>query len=875
MDRSNHHLIILLLGLIVTAGGCSAEKNNAISKTYHSVTARFNPYFIANEHIKEVEATLEGKHENNYNKVLKIYPVIDSVTIEGLKPQLEDAIKKCSKAIDWHKNSNMVEPSYILLGRSLYYLGEFEKSVTAYKIVNKNMAKAKDHKSRDVRHEALIHLMRTYVDYNEDNNAIAVSDFLRKETLSKDNKKMLFLNRAYLAQRRDDMDSLVYNLVKAAPLMKKSEGRAKIYFIIGQVYQSLGFDAEAYNYYTKCIRNNPDYELFFYAALNRAQVFELSKTTDLKKIRRFYQKLLRDAKNKEFEDKIYYDMAEFEMKQGNLEQAIEHYKSSIAASVSNNRQKGYSYWRLGQINYERLKDFELAKLYYDSTVQVMPKDEESYPSIEERQKVLQEFVQQLNTIQLQDSLLTLASMDSVSLSAYLDEVIQREEEIAARRKAEEEAAVKRRGSSRSFGADFGQRNNAFTRGSDTGGSENANWYFYNNSARSIGQNEFQRRWGTRTLEDNWRRANKETVLVASQAPSAQGEAPGVENQVEEVDPAAIRATRKNELYSSIPFSEEARATANRMLEEAFYNLGNIYNFNLLEKLNALHTFDTLLTRFPASEYKPEVLYQMYLINKNIEGGNFEKYKTQILEGFPNSIYAKILINPNYQQESKVASEKLKKVYQEAYSYYEVGRYDTAAQIIDRAQIGIEKNDFSDNLRLLEILILGKTDDVYRYQSALTEFPKEYPESDMNAYAQELLQSSHNLLDEVKSAKAVKFIQDFDQNHSFVLVYNFETYGEDELPSRVEKFIDKYFPEQGLKFAQLILTGSQSLIVVNQFNTQSEALTFFNLFNGDNTPLKGLNTLDFSNFVITKDNFDIFYQTKDIENYLSFFEKHYN
>ncbi|MDN5212667.1 tetratricopeptide repeat protein [Fulvivirgaceae bacterium BMA12] len=878
MDRSNHHLFIILLGFGFFFAGCSAEKNNAISKAYHSTTARFNPYFIANEHIKEVEATLEEQHDNNYNKVLKIYPSIDSTTIEGLKPQLEDALKKCSKAIDWHKNSNMVEPSYILLGRSLYYLGEFEKSVMAYKIVNKNITsenknKNKSNKSQDVRHEALIHLIRTYTDYNEDNNAIAVADFLRKERLSKQNKKRLFLNKAYLYQKRDEMDSMVNNLVKAAPLMKKSEGKAKIYFIIGQIYQSLGFDAEAHSNYTKCIKYNPDYELFFYARLNRAQVFELSKTTDLKKIRKFYQKLLKDAKNEEFKDKIYYDMAEFEMKQDNLDQAIEHYKSSVASSVNNNRQKGYSYWRLGQINYERLKNFELAKLYYDSTVQVMPKDEESYEAIAERQQVLEDFVKQLNTIHLQDSLLTLANMDSMSLSAYLDEVIKKEEALLAEQKLEEEKRNKR--NARSFGSDFGEKNNAFTSGRVEDGDKTSSWYFYNNSARAQGQNEFRRRWGTRPLEDDWRRANKESVLAETQAPVGQADAEGAEQKQEEVDPAVARSERKKTLYSSIPFSEQAKAEANQMLEDAFYNLGNIYNFNLLEKSNALNTFDTLLVRYPTSKYKPEVLYQMYLINKNMEGGLYEQYKTRILEEFPNSIYAKILINPNYQEESKIASEKLKKVYKEAYAHFTNGDYETATQIINRGKEGFEENDFSDNVRLLEILILGKTDDVYRYQSALTEFPKNYPESEMKAYAAELLSSSQNLLNEVKSAKAVKFIQDFDQNHSFVLVYNFETYGENELPTRIENFINNHFPDKGLNFAQLILTGSKSLIVVNQFETRDDALTFFNLFNGENTPLKGLNTLDFSNFVITKDNFDIFYQTKDIDNYLSFFEQHYN
>ena len=873
MDRSNYRLLITLLGLIAVLAGCSAERNNAISKTYHNVTARFNPYFIAKEDLKEVEATLEEKHENNYNEILKIYPAIDSTTIEGLKPQLEDAIKKSSKAIDWHKNSNMVEPSYILLGRSLYYLGEFEKSITAYKIVNKNIIKAKGSKSHDVRHEALIHLMRTYIDYNEESNAIAVSDYLRKEDLNRKNKKKLYLNRAYLHQRRDDLDSLVSNLVKAAPLMKKSEGRAKTYFIIGQVYQSLGFDALAYDYYTRCIKSNPDYELFFYAGLNRARVFELSKTTDLKKVRKFYQKLLKDAKNQEFKDKIYFDMAEFEMKQENVDEAIDFYEASVAASVSNNRQKGYSYWRLGEIYYERRKNFELAKLYYDSTVQVMPKDEESYKSIEERQQVLEDFVKQLNTIQVQDSLLTLATMDSLSLDAYLDEVIINEEQEAARAKAEEEKKNKSI-RSRNFGSDFGERNNAFAQGGG-GGGDNANWYFYNNSARSIGQNEFRRRWGPRVLEDDWRRSNKETVIAAAQNPGASGNDPNAESQPEEVDPSIARQTRKNELYSTIPFSEEARATAHQMLEEAFYNLGNIYNFNLLEKLNALHTFDTLLTRYPATEYKPEVLYQMYLINKDLEGGNFEKHKTTILEEFPNSIYAKIIANPNYQEESKLASERLKKIYEEAYEYYESGQYETASRILKDARTGVEENDFSDNLSLLEILITGKTDGVYRYQSALSQFPKKYPESELNPHVKNLLESSYNLFKEIKTAEAAKFIRDFDQKHSFVLVYNFEAYGEGELPSRVESFINEHFSDKEYKFAQLILTGSKSLIVVNQFGTQAEALTFFNKFNSDDSPLQGLNTLDFSNFVITKDNFDIFYQTKDIDNYLSFFKEHYD
>ncbi len=856
--------------LIIMLTGCSAEKNNVISRTYHNTTARFNPYFIANEHLKAVEASLLAQHDDNYNKVLKVYPDFDTTTISPMKPQLEDAIKKSSKAIDWHKNSKMVEPSYILLGRSLYYLGEYEKSVTAFKIANKNILEEKD-KAPDVRHEALIHLIRTYVDYKEFNNAIAVADFLKKESLNKKNKKLLYLNKAYLFQKKDERDSLVNNLIKAAPLMKKSEGRAKMYFIIGQVYQSLGFDALAYSNYTNCIKSNPDYELFFYASLNRAQVSELSNSTDLKKTRKFYRKLLKDAKNEEFKDKIYYDMAEFEVKQDNIEEAIEHYKSSVEASVNNNRQKAYSFWKLGQINYDRFKNFGLAKLYYDSTVQFMPKDEDVYATILQRQEVLDEFVTQLTTIHDQDSLLRLANMDSVGLSSYLDEVIAKEEEEIARKQKEEEKRKAK--AARRFGEDFGKKNNAFTR--QNADQESGTWYFYNVSAKSIGQAEFNRRWGSRPLEDNWRRANKEKVLVSDQAPDIASTDSEEGSENEPVDQEAARQAKKTALYATLPFSDQAKTTAYKLIEDAYYKVGNIYNFNLVEKENALQTFDTLLVRFPTTEYEPEVLYQMYLIYKDKKDPKEEEFKNRILEKFPNSIYAKIIKNPNYQEESKIASEKLKKVYKEAYKFYELGDYQTATNLINQGKRDFGVNDFSDNIHLLEILIIGKTLDVSNFQYALTSFSDKFPESELNDYVKTLLDASRDLISEASAKNEVKFIEYFDQEHSFVLVYNFETEGESELPGRIEKFIEDNFKDKGLNIGQLILTGSKSLIVVNQFKSKQEALTFFNLFTGQKNPLKGLNTLNFSNFVITKDNFEIFYQSKDVENYKLFFEEHYN
>src|SRR5690606_34405516 len=257
-----------------------------------------------------------------YN-ILRVFPKVDTVTASGLQEPLEDCIKKASIAIQNHKNSKWVDDSYVLVGKARYYSADFVNAIETFKFVNIN-----SENDDDTRHEALVFLMRTFIDYNEQNNAIAVSDYLRKEKLNKENLKSLYLTRAYLYQQREDFNNMVKNLALAAPLLEKKDHPARYHFIIGQVFQQLGFESLAYENYDKTLKNNPAYELSFYARLNMAQVFELADEKDVEKNRKYFRNLLKDAKNKEFQDKIYYEMAEFEKEQGNQEIAIEYYKES-------------------------------------------------------------------------------------------------------------------------------------------------------------------------------------------------------------------------------------------------------------------------------------------------------------------------------------------------------------------------------------------------------------------------------------------------------------------------------------------------------------------------------------------------------------------
>src|SRR5258708_24470745 len=124
---------------------------------------------------------------------------------------------------------------------------------------------------------------------------------------------------------------MVYNLSKADTLLTRQDRKGRIYFIVGQVYQKLGFDAEAYSFYKKCLATNPDYEIDFYARLNMAQVAQLSNSKDVRLVRAQFAKMLKDTKNTDFRDKIYYELGEFERKQNNLNDALKDYRLSVHA----------------------------------------------------------------------------------------------------------------------------------------------------------------------------------------------------------------------------------------------------------------------------------------------------------------------------------------------------------------------------------------------------------------------------------------------------------------------------------------------------------------------------------------------------------------
>ena len=814
------------------------------------MTAHYNSYFIAKERIKEIENIIYDAYQWNYNKVLPIYTPFDSAQSAGLKIQIEDCIQKSSISIQRHPGSRWEDDSYILVGKARFYAMEYPDAIETFKYVNTKS------KNDDARHQALSELIRVFTDYKEFNNGQAVIDHLEKEDLSAASKRIYHLNAAYFYQQRKDENKMVSHLVQAEELLIRVADKARINFIIGQTYHALGFESEAFRYYRNVLKNNPKYELEFYTKLYMAQVTELAKDNDQKRIQKYFRGLLKDPKNNEYKDKIYFELAGFELKNENINEAITNYKLSIESSLNNQRQKGLSYLKLGEIYYDSLKNFALAKNYYDSTVTTLPKDEENFEEVKNRQEILVDFVKQIEVIQNNDSLLHLSYLPEDSVLQIAIASLEKEKEIKEKR--EKEKAIKRRQNTNSNNDNLIQTS-----------TENSVWYFSNNAALSKGRNEFSRRWGDRILEDDWRRKDKATTIANQRNEVVNDTGPVLDNKSDEI---SIEEQAKR-LIASIPSSEEQKAKLLDEIEEAYYQLGNIYNLRLEEDENASKSFETLLSRFPDSEYEPEVLYQLFLIYKT-SNPEASKTKGETLQAkYPESIYAKLVENPNYKEESFLASEKLKKLYKKLYSEYQQGNHMEVIYSVDSALSRASENEFNDNIKLLQILAIGKMEGDSKYQFEMGNFIRNYPESELVPYATSLLEASQDFQKNRYNSAKARFIEDFNQKHFFILVYRVKG----SLAPKISDLVDTFLSDQNftsLKTGNLILDQSQSMILVNDFPGKATAISFSKLFLDNKDVTDQFKGEKVDAFVITEDNFDIFYKTKDVSAYLNFFEKHY-
>jgi len=838
---------------------CSQESSSLVSRSFHNLTARYNAYFLAKEKMLEIERDIEKMHVDDYNVIIDVLPEIDSNRTKNLQDKFDYCVEKASLPIQKHKNSNWVDDSYILLAKVRMYRGKNYLAIQTFRYV---VQKSNDENTKQL---ALAYLIRCYLEEEDYTSANEAIEILSKEKLSGETEKVYHLNRAHYYHQQRKYDSIPKSLLAAIPHLKNKDRRARMHFILGQTYQKYGKSELALKHYTRATKKNPPYETEFFARLNRSREVSMDNEKQVKKSEKFYNYSLKEEKNEEYKGRIYYEMALFELKKENIDSSIALLNLSTMQNDKYSSQKGYSYERLGDIyfKYEPLKpqkeSYKLSKVYYDSTVNVVSKSIEGYDDIVERHEVLTDFVKQVNTIEKEDSLQRLSKLDSTELEKAIDKWVAEE----TKRKKEEillaREAAKRKKQKETLDLFNGQ----------------SNFIFYNATALVQSKEKFIDVWGNRKLEDNWRRSRRDLIDIDNNGTTDTAKAQQKTNAEEEIEIFIDRSL----FTKNIPSTPEEIVASKRKIIAAYYRLGKIYDFELKDLKRAHKTNATLLEEYPKNKYEAEVLYSNYLICSKNEFCDDKTYANQLFSEYSNSIFAKLVKNPNYVLDYEDENKLADKEYEKAYNLYLAGDYYQADIAVNRIYSLYGEADVSDKVSLLKALILAKRNELDAYEAALVSFQKDYRTSELIPYAKGLLEQLRKHEEDIKETPFVVIdtVYEFDlgEEHYFISMFNKSDVTYKQILEDFEKFNLQNYPNDKLTSNLFDYGNGLSMLRVGPFGFRQIADKYdTKLLNKNSFYKSKYQPKEKERFVITKSNMFILLKSKDLKGYKSFYDKRY-
>jgi len=896
----NRSLKYFLFILVLLVYGCSTKKNTSLTRFYHGLTTKYNILFNGTESYKEGLKTYEDSYTDDYSKILPIFIYGDEQLASSVKPGMDRTIEKSIKSIKLHSitskpeqgkgamsqkdkdfyNKNeynaYIDDSYLVMGKAFFYQADYGSAIRIFDYIIKQF------EDEETKYLAYNWLVRSNVELKDFREAQNIIDFLMSDMdyPEKLNYQLnLTLADFYLKQQR--FSEAEPYVGEAVLLVKKKKEKLRLTFIHAQLNEELENYKQASEIYGAVIKMNPPYEMAFNAKIKRASLFTGGKS--IGSIKSELLDMLKDDKNIEYQDQIYYALGELEMKDNKANQAIEYYLLSAKTSISNTNQKALTFLALANIYFDKTAYVD-AQAYFDSAVVSLDSDFPGYRELAVRNQYLSKLVTNLNVVSNQDSLQMVAKMSEQERNDFIKTLIQN-----LREKEAKELEQKR---ARELAEMQGLNTGSRPRNSAT---ESGKWYFYNPSAKSFGQPEFKRRWGTRKLEDNWRRKNKQVM--------------GIEQFTETdltddvVDKKSGLDDKSPEYYMvDLPLTDSAMQVSNKMIQAALYNIGEVYRNNLKDYPLALDSYKELTERFSEGEYKVPAYYSMYKVySTQGETTQAEVYKNMIIRNYPDSRYAKVLVDPDYFKEFEKEEQARKDYYETTLEFYKQNKFN---DVVTRCDVALKKysdESYLSKYKYLKALATGKIYGTSVLKKELEKIVAEFNDDPISIEAERILASIQenqfkNITDinfaentETQLSSEInkeEFIQETieeiekmytyspEDEHCLAIVISKQS-DINQLKFNIINFNLDYYIQESYDLENKEFNDFFSIITIRQFKNEEEGLGYYKKFETEKENIfRDIKNTEYQYFIITDNNLTKLANEKIVRNYLIFYNKNY-
>lgn len=748
-------LTVVAAVFVCVLAACSTKKNTAMSRQWQAFNTRYNVYFNGSEHYNETLKQMEEEYQDDYTRRLLMHPAEAKSDEKMPQPtgNFDRTIEKMQKAIQLHsikkkprkKSSSAKEKAFrareefnpflhnawLMMGRAQYYNGDFLGAAATFFYISRHFKWLPEVVTEAQLWQAISYCALDWT-YEAENLLVHVKE--KQLTTPKLRHLYDFAEADYNVRAGNNEAAVKY--LEAVARNAKGTQKNRIYFLLGQTLQKLDRRKEAYKAYKKAGSGmGISYRAKFNARIRQSEVFT---GTNIKGEVNSLKAMTRYERNKEYFDQIYYAIGNLYLSRKDTTQAIDAYRTAVKESTRNGIDKALAQLALGNLLFIK-GDYVGAQPCYSETIPQLSESFANYRMLKRRSDVLDELATYAGNLQLQDSLLTLSKLPEKEqmkvCQRMADEYKKREKEQAdSARRAEFEA--NRQEDQTQSNPNAPQQ---YTLNTDK------SWYFYNTQAKNAGRTEFQRKWGARKLEDDWRRRNKTTYSQVDEeydySDSASNTAANdtTKSRKEgETDPSEDPHFAEY-YYKNIPHTEQELKNCNDIIQESLYNLALVLKDKLEDFEAARRYFLQLLERYPDNIYRLDTYYNLYLMAvRRDRTAEAEKWRQAILTEFADSPYGKAMTDPEYFENLKRMDALQEEMYAEAYGDYLADRnaqvHSLTAQMEEKYPLSriLPKFVFIDALSYLTEKDYGK------FRERLEYLLDRWPETDMTDVAGRIL-----------------------------------------------------------------------------------------------------------------------------------------
>ena len=846
------------------------------------MTARYNVLFNGTEAYKKGMLTLQEKYEDNFGEILPVFLYYDKNNLNSISGDMDRSITKATKLINLHSitakpdfdpdkemtekdkefyNKNeynkWVDEAYMLMGKAQFHKHEMEKASMTFSYIHSV------YKDEEVNLKSKLWQARLAIFFQRYKEAESILEELAEVTEVERPNGFEFEMQSTWADfyiQNEEYESAIIALNEAIDLAPKKYYRIRYNYILAQLHQQNNNLQKAGEYYSAVVKLNPPYTFTFNARISMALSYEAG-SENKEDIERQLKKMLKDDKNIEFHDQIYYALGNLAEEDNNIELAIEYYRESAGASQGNTTQQSKTFLSLADLYYD-LPDYINAQKYYDSTITVLDPEYEDYQVIYNKANSLSNLVGYYNAVILQDSVQRLAQMSQPILLAYIDEMIIREEEEQLRKQQEEEMGIAPQGASSSWG-------NVPTFSADV------KWYFYNEMLKERGAREFFSVWGRRKLEDNWRRRNKANEQFFNEEQGGTqltADSAGIPTE------GAISQSARNPLsrdfyLKNIPLTDSAMEESHKTIAISLFNMGEIYGFDLDDFEESANAYEDLLRRYPDYNDRLTVYYRLYLLG--IETDNVamsNKYKNKILNEFPSSEYAKAMRNPDYFKELEGEEQKQYQFYQETYNLFMQGNFNAVRSRKAKA-LGMDNETLKPMFEYIFLVSEGAAKDTVSFLEDLEAFTQKYAGQELAEKAEFLIahltSTGAEVIEQHQIIEAKEIYSKDISGEHFVVVAIPTGRNTNQLVFNIINFNLDTYPELSYDVKKELLDGEFNIAVVRAFEDAKQALDYRRSLIIFNDLWKDVNNEGTYIIVLTEENYNNLMSSKALINYVAF------